>query len=163
MPGLRATIQPASEPASAALHYLGELRAGDGLPVMGAHVIGVELWDAARDGARLCAVGAQAIEVDHGQFSLALSEDCAAAFGHGRAAWADLQVDGERLSPRAPLVTPHVQPTKPRQDEPWAAPSDALQPAAADVPPTEQTKEQTKDQTTDTQRLDAARDPILCI
>ena len=101
------------ERAQDALKYRGVLRAADGQPIMGAHVIGLELWDAAQAGARLCAVSPQAIEVERGQFSLELSGDCAHAFGRGRGAWADLVVDGERLLPRAQLVSPRP----PRNEE----------------------------------------------
>lgn len=124
---LRAPEAPVPE----ALRYRGELRASDGLPIMGAHVIGVELWDAAQEGERLCTVSPQAIEVDHGQFSLALTQDCADAFRRGRDAWADLQVDGEHLSPRAQLVSPRARPSKVQDAPAPSLPEDAApQPAA---------------------------------
>jgi len=114
-----------AERAQEALQYRGVLRAADGQPIMGAHVIGVELWDAAHAGERLCSVSPQSIAVEHGQFSLALSGDCAYAFGRGRSAWADLVVDGERLSPRAQLLSP-----APRKEE---RRDGAVAPAASDV------------------------------
>ena len=101
-------LQSASERTVEPLHYRGELRAADGQPIMGAHVIGVELWDAAERGKRLCSVQAQSIAVERGQFSLLLSDACTGALARGRGAWADLEVDGERLSPRAQLLSPQA-------------------------------------------------------
>lgn len=101
-------LQSTSERKAEPLHYRGELRASDGRPIMGAHVIGVELWNAAEDGERLCAVQPQSISVDHGQFSLQLTDACAGALQRGRGAWADLQVDGERLLPRAQLMAAQI-------------------------------------------------------
>ena len=99
-------VQSASERKVEPLHYRGALRAADGQPIMGAHSIGIELWDSAEHGERLCAVQPQSIAVERGAFSLQLSEACAGALQHGRGAWADLEVDGERLLPRAQLLTP---------------------------------------------------------
>jgi hypothetical protein len=100
-------LQSGSERKVEPLHYRGELRAADGQPIMGSHVIGVELWDSAERGERLCAVQAQPIAVERGAFNLLLSDACTGALQHGRGAWADLEVDGERLLPRAQLVKPH--------------------------------------------------------
>jgi hypothetical protein len=100
--------QSAPERVVEPLHYRGELRAADGQPIMGAHVIGVELWDAAERGKRLCSVQAQSIAVDRGQFKVLLSDACTGELARGRAAWADLEVDGERLSPRAQLMSRQV-------------------------------------------------------
>jgi hypothetical protein len=122
-------LQSGSERKIDPLHYRGELRAADGQPIMGAHVIGVELWDAAEHGERLCVVQAQSIAVERGQFSLLLSDACPAALQRGRSVWADLEVDGERLSPRAQLGTPHgAAPDGTRS-------ADTLAPAGSDTEP----------------------------
>ncbi|MET0387603.1 MAG: hypothetical protein ABW321_16660 [Polyangiales bacterium] len=126
---------------SDALKYVGVLHASNGEAVSGQHAIGIEVWDDASAGRRLCVIAPQAIEVSDGHFSLELSSACLGAVQHGTGLWTEVRIDGEHLLPRAALGSSHVPPARDKQPTPAqqpAAPREMNAPAKAapDAPKT---------------------------
>ena len=88
-------------PADAsALTYSGMLDDGTGRPVEGPRSVTVRLWDAASNGAAVCATTASSTPVTAGRFRVALDATCAAAVRANPDLWAEVSVDATTF-PRA--------------------------------------------------------------
>jgi hypothetical protein len=93
---LAVRARAAGIPAANALTYTGYLETPDGTPMKDAVEVSVAVWDAQKDGARVCGAEAATVTPVAGRFQLALP-DCQAAVGASPDLWLETTVAGTSL------------------------------------------------------------------
>lgn len=94
---LAVTARAAGIPATAALTYSGYLESPDGTPISSKVSVGIDVWNAATAGKKVCSVATTSITPVSGRFQVTLPDACTTAVGDNADLWLEATIDGTSL------------------------------------------------------------------